>query len=147
MKIMAVDYGDSHTGLACCDRTETLASPLGVIHEKNFQICVEKVAAASVEYEAGLIVVGNPLNMHGSAGPRSEICRQFADLLQNYVEVPVVMWDERSTTVTAHQMMNDVNKRGKKRKAVIDAVAAAVILENYMAWRANHKDETSQEAK
>lgn len=140
MKIMAVDYGDSHTGLACCDRTETVASPIGVIDEKNFNICAEKVAAASVEYEVGLIVVGNPLNMNGSAGPRSEMCKSFADLLQNYVEVPVVMWDERSTTVTAHQMMNEVNKRGKKRKAVIDAVAAAVILENYMAWRANNKD-------
>lgn len=137
MKIMAVDYGDSHTGLACCDRTETLASPIGVIDEKNFNICVEKVAAMSVEYEAKLIVVGNPINMNGSEGPRSEICRRFADLLQNFVEVPVVMWDERSTTVTAHQMMNDVNKRGKKRKAVIDAVAAAVILENYMAWKHN----------
>lgn len=139
MKIMAVDYGDSHTGLACCDRTETLASPIGVIDEKNFNICAEKVAAMSVEYEAGLIVVGNPLNMNGSAGPRSEMCKSFADLLQNLVEVPVVLWDERSTTVTAHQMMNDVNKRGKKRKAVIDAVAAAVILENYLAWRANNK--------
>lgn len=141
MKIMAVDYGDSHTGLACCDRTETLASPIGVIDEKNFNICVEKVAAMSVEYEAGMIVVGNPLNMNGSAGPRSQLCKSFADMLQSYVEVPVVMWDERSTTVTAHQMMNDVNKRGKKRKAVIDAVAAAVILENYLAWRANHKNE------
>ncbi|MCM1055761.1 MAG: Holliday junction resolvase RuvX [Bacteroides sp.] len=140
MKIMAVDYGDSHTGLACCDRTETVASPIGVIDEKNFNICVEKVAAASAEYEVGLIVVGNPLNMNGSAGPRSEMCKSFAELLQNYVEVPVVMWDERSTTVTAHQMMNEVNRRGKKRKAVIDAVAAAVILENYMAWRANNKD-------
>lgn len=140
MKIMAVDYGDSHTGLACCDRTETLASPIGVIDEKNFNICAEKVAAMSVEYEAGLIVVGNPLNMNGSAGPRSEMCKSFAELLQNLVEVPVVMWDERSTTVTAHQMMNEVNKRGKKRKAVIDAVAAAVILENYLAWRANNKE-------
>ena len=141
MKIMAVDYGDSHTGLACCDRTETLASPLGVIDERNFNVCVEKVAAASVEYEVGLIVVGNPLNMNGSEGHRSEICKNFAELLRNYVEVPVVMWDERSSTVTAHQMMNEVYKRGKKRKAVIDAVAAAVILENYMAWRANHKDQ------
>ena len=139
MKIMAVDYGDSHTGLACCDRTETLASPIGVIDEKNFNICAEKVAAMSVEYEAGLIVVGNPLNMNGSAGPRSEMCKSFAELLQNLVDVPVVMWHERSSTVTAHQMMNDVNKRGKKRKAVIDAVAAAVILENYLAWRANNK--------
>lgn len=141
MKIMAVDYGDSHTGLACCDKTETLASPLGVIDERNFNICAEKVAAASVENEVGLIVVGNPLNMNGSEGPRSEKCKSFAELLRNCVEVPVVMWDERSSTVTAHQMMNEVNKRGKKRKAVIDAVAAAVILENYMAWRANHKDQ------
>ena len=139
MKKMAVDYGDSHTGLACCDRTETLASPIGVIDEKNFNISAEKVAAMSVEHEAGLIVVGNPLNMNGSAGPRSEMCKSFAELLQNLVDVPVVMWDERSSTVTAHQMMNDVNKRGKKRKAVIDAVAAAVILENYLAWRANNK--------
>lgn len=141
MKILAVDYGDSHTGLACCDRTETLASPLGVIDEKDFNICVEKVAAASVEYEVGMIVVGNPLNMNGTTGPRSEKCKLFAELLRNFVEVPVVMWDERSTTVTAHQMMNDVNKRGKKRKAVIDAVAAAVILENYLAYRANHKQD------
>ena len=106
MKILAVDYGDSHTGLACCDRTETLASPLGFIHVKNFNICVEKVAAASVEYEVGLIVVGNPINMNGSYGPRSEKCCLFAELLRNFVEVPVVMWDERSTTVTAHNMMN-----------------------------------------
>ena len=141
MKILAVDYGDSHTCLACCDRTETLASPLGVIDEKDFNICVEKVAAASVEYEVGMIVVGTPLNMNGTAGPRSEKCKLFAELLRNFVEVPVVMWDERSTTVTAHQMMNDVNKRGKKRKAVIDAVAAAVILENYLAYRANHKQD------
>ena len=91
-----------------------------------------------------MIVVGNPLNMNGSAGPRSEKCRLFAELLRNLVTVPVVMWDERSTTVTAHQMMNDVNKRGKKRKAVIDAVAAAVILENYLAYRANHKEQRDE---
>ena len=142
MKILAVDYGDSHTGLACCDRTETLASPLGIIHEKNFNVCVEKVAAASVEYEVGMIVVGNPINMNGSYGPRSEKCCQFAELLRNFVEVPVVMWDERSTTVTAHNMMNEVNKRGKKRKEVIDAVAAAIILESYLNFRHNNPDQS-----
>lgn len=141
MKIMAVDYGDSHTGLACCDQSEILATPLKVIDERNFELCAQKVAAASEENRVEMIVVGNPLNMNGSAGSRSELCRSFADLLKDYVDIPVVMWDERSTTVTAHQMMNDVNKRGKKRKAVIDAVAAAVILENYLAWRANHKEE------
>ncbi|MCH5323959.1 MAG: Holliday junction resolvase RuvX [Eubacterium sp.] len=137
MKIMAVDYGDSHTGLACCDRTETLASPLGIINERDFDTCAQKVAAAAVEYEVGEVVVGNPINMNGTYGPRSEKCKQFADLLSNYLDIPVVMWDERSTTVTAHNMMNEVNKRGKKRKAVIDAVAAAVILENYLAYKAN----------
>lgn len=142
MKILAVDYGDSHTGLACCDRTETLASPLGIIHEKNFNVCVEKVAAASVEYEVGMIVVGNPINMNGSYGPRSEKCCQFAELLRNFVEVPIVMWDERSTTVTAHNMMNEVNKRGKKRKEVIDAVAAAIILESYLNFRHNNPDQS-----
>ncbi len=146
MKIMAVDYGDSHTGLACCDRTETLASPLGIINERDFNICAQKVAAAAVEYEVGEVVVGNPINMNGTLGPRSEKCRQFADLLSNYLEIPVVMWDERSTTVTAHNMMNEVNKRGKKRKAVIDAVAAAVILENYLAYKANmRKNQTNSE--
>lgn len=140
MKIMAVDYGDSHTGIACCDQSEILATPIKVIDERNFDLCVQKVAAASLENKAEMIVVGNPLNMNGSAGPRSELCKSFADKLKEQVDIPVVMWDERSTTVTAHQMMNDVNKRGKKRKAVIDAVAAAVILENYLAWRANHRE-------
>ena len=115
---MAVDYGDAHTGLACCDRTQTLASPIGVIDERNFQTCVEKVAAAAVEYKVGEVVVGNPINMNGTYGPRSEKCRMFADMLQNFLEIPVVMWDERSTTVTAHNMMNDVNKRGKERKMI-----------------------------
>ncbi len=144
MKIMAVDYGDSHTGLACCDRTETLASPLGVINEKDFNICAQKVAAAAVEYEVGEVVVGNPINMNGTYGPRSEKCRQFADLLSNYLEIPVIMWDERSTTVTAHNMMNEVNRRGKKRKETIDAVAAAVILENYLAYKANMREKQTK---
>lgn len=144
MKIMAVDYGDSHTGLACCDRTETLASPLGVINEKDFNICAQKVAAAAVEYEVGEVVVGNPINMNGTYGPRSEKCRQFADLLSNYLEIPVIMWDERSTTVTAHNMMNEVNRRGKKRKETIDAVAAAVILENYLAYKSNMREKQTK---
>lgn len=138
MKILAVDYGDSHTGLAVCDRTETLASPIGTIHEKNFEICIQKTASAAKEYEVGEIVVGNPINMNGTRGPRSEKCVLFAEKLKELVDVPVIMWDERSTTVTANNMMNEVNKRGKKRREVIDAVAAAVILEGYLTYRSNH---------
>lgn len=135
MKILAVDYGDSHTGLAVCDRTETLASPIGIVHEKNFDACIQKVAHMASEYEVGEIVVGNPINMNGSRGPRSQKCELFAGKLRELVNVEVKLWDERSTTVTAHNMMNEINKRGKKRKAVIDAVAAAVILESYLNFR------------
>lgn len=137
MIIMAVDYGDAHTGLACCDKNEILATPLCIIDEWSFERCAEKVASKAKEHGAEMLVVGNPINMNGTAGPRSEKCCQFADLLKTLVDVPVEMWDERGTTVTAHHMMNEVNKRGKKRKAVIDAVAAAIILENYLSYRAN----------
>ncbi len=140
MRIMAVDYGDAHTGLACCDKNEVLATPLCIIDEWNFEKCAQKVAKAAEENEAEMLVVGNPINMNGTVGPRSEKCRKFADLLKTLVNIPVEMWDERGTTVTAHQMMNEVNKRGKKRKAVIDAVAAAIILENYLSYRANRKN-------
>ena len=127
MKIMAVDYGDARTGLAICDRTEFLASPIGTIEERNFNVLVTKVAHMSREYEVGEIIVGLPLNMNGSYGPRAEKCRQFAD-------------DERSTTVSAHNFLNETNTRGKKRKEVIDQVAATIILESYLDFRRKKKE-------
>lgn len=137
MKIMAVDFGDARTGLAVCDRTEFLASPVGVVEERNFNVCAEKVAFMSKQYEVGEIVVGYPKNMNGSIGPRAEKCSQFADKIKEFVDVPVVLWDERSTTVSAHNILNETNTRGKKRKAVVDAVAATIILESYLAYRKN----------
>ena len=82
-------------------------------------------------------VVGNPINMNGTRGPRSEKCCEFAELLRARLDIPVEMWDERSSTVSAHEIMNELNKRGKKRKAVIDSAAAAIILESYLAYRRN----------
>ncbi len=137
MKIMAVDFGDARTGLAVCDRTEFLSSPVGVVEERNFNTCAEKVAFMSKQYEVGEIVVGYPKNMNGSIGPRAEKCSQFADKIKEFVDVPVVLWDERSTTVSAHNILNETNTRGKKRKAVVDAVAATIILESYLAYRKN----------
>ncbi|MBQ5334712.1 MAG: Holliday junction resolvase RuvX [Oscillospiraceae bacterium] len=135
MIIMAVDFGDARTGLAVCDRAEMLASPAGVIEERRFEVCVEKAAAAAKERKAELIVVGHPLNMNGTAGPRAEKCEAFAEALREAAGLPVTLWDERSTTVTAHQYLNDTNTRGKKRKAVVDAVAATIILEGYLNYR------------
>ena len=127
MKIMAVDFGDSRTGIAICDRGELLASPVCVIEEKHFPTTVQKTA--------------HPLNMDGSKGPRAQLCEEFAQQLGELVSVPVVLWDERQTTVSAIGFLNETNTRGKKRKQVIDAVAATIILENYMSYRKNHSEE------
>lgn len=139
MKIMAVDYGDARTGLAVCDRTEFLASPIGTIEERNAQILAMKVAHMAEQYEVGEIIVGLPVNMNGSEGPRAQKCRAFAETISLVTEIPVVMWDERSTTVTAHQILNETNVRGKKRKDVVDTVAATVILEGYLDYRRKSK--------
>ncbi|HIZ55940.1 MAG TPA: Holliday junction resolvase RuvX [Firmicutes bacterium] len=135
MKIMAVDFGDARTGLAVCDRTEFLASPIGVIHEHDFEQTIEKVAIASKEYDVKEIVVGYPKNMNGTIGERAKKCELFAEKLAELVEIPVRLWDERSTTVAAHGILNQTNVRGKKRKNVVDEVAASLILESYLAFR------------
>ncbi|MDE5577286.1 MAG: Holliday junction resolvase RuvX [Oscillospiraceae bacterium] len=137
MRIMAVDYGDSRTGIAVCDKSEMLASPLTVITEYNFERCAEKVAELAKKEKAELIVVGYPKNMNPTIGERAEKCAEFARLVTEQSGIPTELWDERSTTVTAHNYLNETNVRGKKRKAVVDAVAATIILETYLAFRKN----------
>jgi putative Holliday junction resolvase len=140
MVILAVDYGDARTGLAVCDAGEMLASPAGVIRQWNREKTAEEVAAAARSHGAERIVVGHPLNMDGSAGPRAQLCREFAGELETRTGLPVVLWDERGTTVTAARYLNATDTRGKKRKAVIDTVAAVIILESYLGWRKNHPE-------
>ena len=137
MIILGVDFGDARTGLAICDKGEMLASPIGVISEHDFDRCMEKVAEAAKEHRAQMIVVGFPKNMNGTIGERAELCRLFADGLQKLTNLPVELWDERCTTVSAHSYLNVTNTRGKKRKAVVDAVAATIILESYLGYRKN----------
>ncbi len=138
MKILAVDYGDARTGLAVCDKMETLASPLTVINCRKMDMVAEEVVKAVAENRCELIVIGLPKNMDGSEGFRADICKEFADKVKALTEVPIVMWDERGTTVTAHNYLNITDTRGKKRKAVVDAVAATIILENYLRYRKNN---------
>ncbi|MEZ3454979.1 MAG: Holliday junction resolvase RuvX [Oscillospiraceae bacterium] len=137
MRIMSVDFGDSRTGIAVCDKSEMLASPLTVITEYNFERCAEKVAELAQKEKAELIVVGYPKNMNNTIGERAEKCQKFAELVSGLSGIPAELWDERSTTVTAHNYLNETNVRGKKRKAVVDAVAATIILETYLAYRKN----------
>ena len=135
MRILAVDYGDARTGIAISDNSEFLASPVYTITEYHADRLAQKVADIAKEQGAGEIVVGLPINMNGTKGERAEKCEAFAEMLRGLVDVEVKMWDERSTTVTAHQYLNETNVRGKKRKAVVDTVAATIILESYLAFR------------
>ena len=143
MKILAVDFGEARTGLAICDQMEMLSSPVGVIHDHNFQRVVEKTAEACREQRAQEVVVGLPKNMDNTLGERAQRCQDFARQLQKLLEIPVGMWDERSTTVSAIQVLNTTDTRGKKRKNVVDAVAATIILESYLAYRRNHPGATA----
>lgn len=141
MKILCVDYGDARTGLAISDEREILASPLETIYMRDFDRCAAMIAEAAQKNKAEMIVVGDPINMNGTRGERSEKCRALAEKLRGLSGLPVKMWDERSSTVTAIGYMNEVNKRGKKRKAVLDQAAAAVILEGFLEYRKQHPDE------
>lgn len=137
MKILAVDLGKARTGLAVCDENEVLASPAGVVAEWNREKLLQKVAAEAARLAVGGIVVGLPRNMDGSEGESARNARAFAERLRGLVPVPVTMQDERGTTITAHNYLNDTDTRGKKRKAVVDAVAATVILQDYLTYRRN----------
>ena len=135
--MMGIDFGDSRTGLALCDKSEFLASPLCVIQEKNFDLCAQKVAEQAKAQKVEFLVVGYPKNMNNTIGERAELCQAFAEKLHELTGLDYVLWDERCTTVSAHQYLNATNTRGKKRKAVVDAVAAVIILESYLGYRKN----------
>lgn len=146
MKWLAVDYGDSRTGLAGCDESETVTSPITPqIEEKS----MNKVAAAVVEAtrarQAAGLVCGLPKNMDGTEGKRAEKSRRFAQRLADMAGMPVVMWDERRTTVSAAAILADNDTFGQKRKEKLDSVSAAVILESFLNWRAHHPGETAPE--
>lgn len=135
MIIMAVDYGDVRTGLAVCDKNEILASPVAVITESDRERLIEKIIDYARERRAEAFVVGLPKNMDGSEGFRAEACREFAGMLAEKSGLEIQMYDERLTTVSAHNALNATNTRGKKRKAVVDVVSAVMILEDYMSFR------------
>ena len=132
MIIMSVDYGDVRTGIAVCDKMQVLASPVCVITEKNRDVLVEKIAELAKERKVERICVGLPQNMDGSYGFRSEACRELGKMLEEKTGLTVAFQNERLTTVSAHNILNAVDVRGKKRKAVVDAVSAVLILEDYM---------------
>lgn len=135
MIIMAVDIGLARTGIAVCDSMEILASPVCVINESYEPKLIDAICEKAKELRAEKIVVGLPKNMDGTSGERANECSRIGGLIGEKTGIPVVMQDERQTTVTAHNALNVTNVRGKKRKAVVDAVAAVIILQSYIDRR------------
>lgn len=135
MKIMGIDYGDARTGVAISDLLCSLVGTTAVVPSRNREKAVADILRMVQENGVGEIVVGLPKNMDGTEGTRAQLCREFADSLQEATGLPVTMWDERRTTVEAHNILSQHNYHGKKRKQTVDAVAASLILEGYLAFR------------
>ena len=135
MKVMGIDYGDARTGVAISDLLCSIVGQTTVLPSRNTEKLLDQLMVLIKENQVGEIVVGLPKNMDGSEGPRAELCRAFADRLQEKSGLPVRMWDERRTTVEAHNILSEHNYHGKKRKNTVDAVAASLILEGYLAFR------------
>ncbi len=139
MIIMSVDLGKARTGIAVSDNGESFAFPKKVITEYNEEKLIDKICETAKELGAEMLVVGVPKNMDGSSGFRAEECVAVADKIKEKSGLPLSMWDERCTTVSAHTYLNMTDTRGKKRKEVVDAVAATIILEDYLNYRKNNR--------
>ena len=135
MRIMGIDYGDARTGVAISDLLCSIVGTTYVVPSRNREKAIADIVRLTKENQVGQIVVGLPRNMDGTEGPRAELCREFADALQQATGLPIAMWDERRTTVEAHNILSQHNYHGKKRKDTVDAVAASLILEGYLAFR------------
>ena len=135
MRIMAIDYGDARTGVALSDQTGFLAGQTRVIHARREEAVLEELEAIAAENGVEEIVLGYPKNMNGTLGPRAEKSEEMAASLRERTGLPVILWDERRTTVDAHRILTETGNRGKKRKEKVDAVAATLILEGYLAFR------------
>jgi len=132
---MAIDYGDAHTGIAISDFTCTLAGYTTVINSRKADVVVQEIRKIIAEHGVSELVLGYPKNMDGTLGPRAEKAAAFAETLRQATELQVTLWDERRTTIDAHNILMAGGKNAKQRKKTVDAVAAALMLEGYLTRR------------
>ena len=135
MKVMGIDYGDARTGVALSDLLCSIVGSTTVIHSRNSEVVLQELCKMIRENDVKEIAMGLPKNMDGTEGPRAELCKSFAKRLEEASGLTVTLWDERRTTVEAHNILSAHNYHGKKRKNTVDAVAAGLILEGYLAFR------------
>ena len=138
MRVMAIDYGDARTGVAVSDAAGLLAGYTTVIRSRQADWVADEIARIAAERQADELVMGFPRNMDGTEGPRAELYREFAKSVEEKTGTPVRLWDERRTTIEAHQILHASGKKMKAHKKNVDAVAASLILEGYLAWRARN---------
>lgn len=134
MRVLAIDYGDARTGIAISDAMGMIVGQTTVIHSRNPEKTAAEIQRLVLSSGTQRLVMGFPRNMDGSEGPRAELYRAFAAKVEELCAMPVTLWDERRTTVEAHGILSDCNYHGKKRKNTVDAVAASLILEGYLAF-------------
>ncbi len=135
---MAIDYGDARTGVAVSDAAGLLTGYTTVIQGRQPERVAEEIAALAAQRQADELVMGFPRNMDGTEGPRAELYRAFAALVEEKAGMPVRLWDERRTTIEAHQILHASGKKMKAHRKNVDAVAASLILEGYLAWRSRN---------
>ena len=138
MRIMAIDYGDAHPGIAISDPTGFLTGFTTVINAYRPEVVADQIAELVSPHGVEELVLGHPINMDGTRGPRSEKAHAMKALLEERISLPVVLWDERRTTIDAHQILFNSGKNAKQRKKVVDAVAASLILEGYLTFKKSH---------
>ena len=135
MRILAIDYGDAHTGVALSDPTGFLVGTTVTIHSRRQETVVDELIRLSETHHPEEVVLGFPKNMDGTDGRKAELYRQLAADLEEVTGMRVILWDERRTTVEAHQILFNQGKDGRKRKKIVDAVAASLILESYLDYK------------
>ena len=135
MRIMAIDYGDAHTGVAISDLLGFGAGTAETIDSRDQNVVVERLKDYIRDYKVEELVLGYPKNMDGTLGVRAEKSEALAERLREETGLPVTLWDERRTTVDAHRILSEAGKHGRKRKQVVDAVAATLILEGYLTFK------------
>ena len=135
MRVMAIDYGDAHTGVAVSDPTGFLAGTTTTINSWRQEVVVDQLARLIEEHRPDEVVLGFPKNMDGTDGRKADLYRELAAALEEVTGMEVILWDERRTTIDAHQILFNQGKDGRKRRKIVDAVAASLILENYLDFK------------
>lgn len=139
MRVMAIDYGDARTGVAVSDLAGLLTGYTTVIHSRRPEQAADEIAKLAEDRQVDELVMGFPRNMDGTEGQRAELYRAFAAMLEERTGLRVYLWDERRTTIEAHQILHASGKRMKQHRKNVDAVAASLILEGYLAWRGRER--------